>query len=96
MLPLEATFKGHISKVKLDIFHAIERPFRKVSKKHSFYSDFTKEFGLIVQQGDDFGQERKNIAPGPESILKNIDRFLDKWNSIQCKGWLILTNGFQQ
>ena len=49
-----------------------------------------------MRQGDDFGQERKNITSGSETIMKNIDRFLDKWNSIQYKGWFILTNGFQQ
>ena len=85
-----------MASVKLDIFHAIQRPFRKVSNKHPFYSDFTKEFGLIVRQGDEFGQERKNIMSGPESIMKNIDRFLDKWNTVQYKGWFTLTNGFQQ
>ena len=85
-----------MASVKLDIFHAIQRPLKKVSKKHPFYADFTKEFGLIVGQGDDFGQERKNITPGPKSIMKNIDRFLGKWNTIQYKGWFILTNGFKQ
>ena len=55
-----------------------------------------KECGLIVRQGDDFGQELKSVTPGPESIMQNIDRFLDKWNSIKYKDWFILTNGFQQ
>ena len=82
MLPVEATFKGHISKGIKDIFHAIKKPLKKVSKKHPFYSGFTKEFGSVVRQGDDFGQERKNVTPGSESIMKNIDRFLNKRNSI--------------
>ena len=53
-----------------------------------------------MRQGDGFEQKRKNITPEhytrAESIMKNIDIFLDKWNSIQYKGWFILTNGLRQ
>ena len=64
--------------------------------KHPFFLHFMTEFGLIVRQGHDFGQEGKSVTPEPESIMKNIETFLDRWNSIQYKGSFILTNCFQQ
>ena len=78
--------------MKLDIYHAIQRPLKKISKKHPYRSDFSKELGLIIRQGDDIGDQRKKMTPQPEEINKNIDRFLQKWEQIEYKGWFIVTD----
>ena len=43
------------AEVKLDLFHAIARLTKHMSKKHPLYSEAVREITLIFRQADDIG-----------------------------------------
>lgn len=80
------------SKVKLDLFHAVQRLTKHVSKKHPFYFEFVKEVGLIFRFSDDFGPIRTKQTPQPDVIAKNLDDFLKKWRDISFNNWKLMSS----
>ena len=56
--------------VKLDLFHAVQRITRRMSKKHPFYSQCTSDIKLLFRHPTDLGKNRKLITPKPMLTLK--------------------------
>ena len=67
--------------VKLDLFHAVQRITRTLSKKHPFFLQCICDLKLVFRQPCDLGQERKLPTPTCEVISKNLDTFLTKWET---------------
>jgi hypothetical protein len=72
--------------VKLDIFHAVQQLVRLIPKRSKYSSDMSKEYGLVFRQpGDvgDVGKRRSSPSPSPHVVLRNLENFRSKWNSIK-------------
>ncbi|CAB4030423.1 Hypothetical predicted protein [Paramuricea clavata] len=78
--------------IKLDIFHAVQRLVRKIPKRSKYSSDMAKEYGLVFRQPVDIGKERSSPSPPADVILRNLQKFCLKWESIQsAAGTNVLT-----
>jgi len=82
------------AEVKLDIFHAIQRLIKTISKKHSFCAEFSKRLGLIFRQPGDIEDQRKMKTPCPEQMISNLNEFIDDWKDVHFKGWNIINENF--
>ena len=76
--------------VKLDLFHAIQRVTKSLSKKHKYYHPCLKQLRLILRDRDegDIQQIRRKTTPTPDKILKNIDDFISTWEKVEFNGIL--------
>ena len=76
--------------VKLDLFHAIQRVTKSLSKKHKYYRPCLKHLRLILRDRDegDIQQIRRKTTPTPDKILKNIDDFISTWEKVEFNGIL--------
>ncbi|XP_057302830.1 uncharacterized protein LOC130636992 [Hydractinia symbiolongicarpus] len=80
--------------VKLDLFHAIQRLTKTLSKKHPFFHDVCREVGLIFRQANDLGTSRKKSTASIEQINNCLDCFVKKWQNINYNGWNIFNANF--
>lgn len=69
--------------VKLDLFHAIQRITRKVSKRSHIFQELCKDYSLVFRDQRDQASERKLPTPPPEEILRNLNNFISKWVSVK-------------
>ena len=81
---------GSCVSIKLDIFHAIQRLTRVLSKKHPLYYQILKDVKLIFRDPRDTGKERTLQTPDPKVLCERIDTFLAKWNEAEIQGSFIL------
>ena len=72
---------GNETEIKLDIFHAIQRVAKTMSKKHSLYSYCMNDLKLVFRQKEDQGDKRTKETPEVEELSRNLDQFLVKWKS---------------
>lgn len=77
-------------KVKLDIFHAVQRVVQKISKKHPFHSQCAKDFGQIFREEGDNGNKRTKPTPSSTKITSNLKTFLSRWESVVHYGKHVL------
>ena len=82
------------AEVKLDIFHAIQRLIKTISKKHSFRAEFSKRLGLIFRQPGGIEDQRKMETPCPEQMISNLNEFIEDWKDVHFKGWNIINENF--
>ena len=75
---IKKVFGLHVS-VKLDIFHAVQRITKTISKKHVHASQFLKELSLVFRSDGDCGDKRSSPTPPPEKLLENLDKLMTKW-----------------
>ncbi len=78
---LQDVFGSDIN-VKLDIFHAVQRISRTVSKKDKYYSQFLSELRMVFRMVGDVGATRKMTTPNVEVLLQNLDVFVNRWEKI--------------
>lgn len=78
----------------LDLFHAVQRVTRVLSKKHPLYSKCVNDFRLIFRVTGDNGIKRHfpTPSPAPEVLIENTDKFVAKWNIIQHDGLVLLNS----
>ena len=76
----KAIFSG--VEVKLDLFHAVQRFVKTLSKKDSKSFQISREFGLIFRDDGDFGSVRTKVTPSPEILNKHLNTFLESWNGL--------------
>ena len=81
---------GNDTIVKLDIFHAIQRITRVMSKKHLLFFTCMNDFKMIFRKPSDIGQKRTMSTPTSEQILVNIENFVTKWKNAEHNGHKIL------
>ncbi len=78
--------------VKLDIFHAVQRLVRLIPKRSKYSSDMSKEYGLVFRQPGDVGKQRSSPSPSPQVVLRNLEKFCSKWDSVKTSsGTSVLT-----
>ncbi len=67
--------------VKLDLFHAVQRITKTISKRHPFFHRCMADLKLVFRDPNDLGQIRQLHTPKSEIIEKNLDEFVEKWES---------------
>lgn len=77
---------GTETSVKLDVFHAIQRTTRTVSKRHKYCQSFVNDLRLVLRERGDSEVKRKSPTPSPEKIKLNLDTFYDKWKDVKDSG----------
>ena len=77
---LQEMFGEHL--VKLDVFHAVQRVSKALSKKHPYFCNFLQDFRLVFRSKGDNGPQRTKPTPGQEILQTNLDFFLKKWLGI--------------
>ena len=78
---LRQIFGTHV--VKLDVFHAVQRITRAISKKHTFYYECIKDLRMVFRYPTDIGTKRTMETPEPSHILSNLDNFVAKWKNLK-------------
>ena len=68
--------------VKLDLFHAVQRFVKTISKRNPYHRAISKDYGLIFRDPKDLGEKRTMPTPDPSVILHNLDQFLSKWKDL--------------
>lgn len=69
--------------MKLDLYHACQRVCKTVSHvNHPLAGSFRKEFGLIFREDNDLGETRLRKTPSAEKIMENLNRFINRWNTL--------------
>ena len=88
---LEGIFSSKTA-VKLDVFHAVQRVTRAMSKKHMFFHTCVKDLRMIFRHPTDIGMKRALDTPEPHHMLQNMYNFVAKWRNMQSNGHKILTD----
>ena len=73
---------GYNITVKLDLFHAIQRITKTLSKKHSHYHQCIQDLRLVFRCKGDYEISRLSNTPSIEIIQKNMENFVLKWEKI--------------
>ena len=68
--------------VKLDLFHAVQRKTRTLSKKHTLTQCCTHELCLVFRCDGDSGKKRVSATPSPEALLAKLELFIAKWQNM--------------
>ena len=68
--------------IHLDLFHAVQRITRTLSKRHTNYYPCISELKLVFREIGDIGLERKLSTPSPQILTDNIDKFASKWSTV--------------
>ena len=82
---------GTGTSVKLDIFHAVQRITRAMSKKHVFFHTCMNDFRMVFRHTNDIGRVRNNNTPECKFIQTNLNNFVRKWKDVEHNGYKILT-----
>ncbi len=67
--------------VKLDLFHAVQRITKTVSKRHPFLHQCMADLKLVFRDSNDLVKVRQLPTPDSETIGKNLDDFVKKWEA---------------
>lgn len=65
--------------VKLDLFHAVQRTTRTLSRKHALTRQCMEDFRLVFRCDGDSGINRLSATPSPDQISSKLDVFVAKW-----------------
>ena len=77
--------------IKLDLFHAVQRFVKTLSKRNPYHRAVSRDYGLIFRDPKDHGERRTMPTPEPSVILHNLDQFLSKWKDFTHEGKQIIT-----
>ena len=92
---IHETFGPNVN-VRLDLFHAVQRITKTISKQHHFYSDCVHDLSNVFRWDDNIGKnKRKKPTPDSSTLLRNLDRFSEKWRYISFWG-SFLRESFQE
>ena len=69
--------------VKLDLFHAVQRITRSMSKQHTFFLSCVHDFKMSLRNPVDLGKRRTMHTPDSTVINRNIDQFMSAWSRVQ-------------
>lgn len=67
------------AKIKLDLFHAVQRVIRTFPKGSQWSKQVSTEFGLIFRVDGDCGESRNFPTPEPDILERNLDNFIKRW-----------------
>lgn len=68
--------------MKLDLFHAVQRITRTLSKKEKFYKQLISELRMVFRNAGDIGIKRMLPTPDTETILVNLENFIARWKEL--------------
>ena len=74
---LKAIFGNEII-VKLDLFHAVQRVTRVLSKKHILFLPCVNDFKMVFRELGDIGVSRKSATPDSGQMLANLENYVTK------------------
>ena len=77
--------------VKLDLFHAVKRISDKIPKRYPLRNDCMRELSTVFRDPQDRGESRLMDTPGPSILIGQLNRFLQKWDKVEYKGWRVLS-----
>ena len=80
------TVFGPTVSVKLDLFHAVQRITRTLSRKHALARQCIEELRLVFRSKGDSGKERLSQTPSVPIISENFDAFAAKWKNVADDG----------
>ena len=86
---LDSLFPG--TPTKLDLFHAVQRFVKILSKRNTYHHAVSRDYGLILRNPKDLGERRTMPTPEPSVILHNLDQFLSNWEDFTHEGKQIIT-----
>ena len=69
--------------VKLDLFHAVQRVSRAMSKQHTLYFPCVRDFTMTLRNSADKGKRRTMHTPDIDVIEHNIQQFLTIWSKTE-------------
>ena len=81
---------GDNAKLKLDLFHAIQRIGKKMPKRHPLFSLCMVDLKLAFRKPSDLGHSRSSDTPDAQTILANLNSFTKKWIPCEVGGWKII------
>ena len=81
---------GDNAKLKLDLFHAIQRIGKKMPKRHPLFSLCMVDLKLVFRKPTDLGHSRSSDTPDAQTILANLNSFTKKWIPCEVGGWKII------
>ena len=81
---LQEYFGQNIS-VKLDIFHAVQRITRVLSKRHPLYTQIVKGIKVLFRDPKDTGKDRTLPTPTSEILGKNLMLLLLCGKELKCR-----------
>ena len=87
---LQEIFGENIS-VKLDVFHAVQRVSRAMSKKHLLFYACIHDFRMVFRDPSDICKKRTMNTPDEVKMMNNMDNFMVKWQNAEHDGRKILT-----
>ena len=83
--------------VKLDLFHAVQRFVKTISKHNPFFREVSNDYGLVFRDNRDLGDKRTMDTPHCNVLLANLERFLLKWKNVKWKDTPVISpKGTQQ
>ena len=88
---IQETFGVHVL-VKLDIFHAVSRLARAMSKKHPLYWRSLQDFRLVFRSSGDNGPKRMLPTPSGDVLMLNLKAFISKWSKVEFDGSSVLNS----
>ena len=68
--------------VKLDLFHAVQRISRTLSKNDKYYSQFLSELRMMFRFPGDLSKNRSMPTPTTSVLLENYQAFCERWKGI--------------
>lgn len=77
---------GPTCKVKLDIFHAVQRVLQKIPKKHPFHAQCAMDLGQVFRHEGDNGTKRTKPTLSFAKVLANLNSFVSWWESVVYDG----------
>lgn len=83
---------GNDTLVKLDVFHAVQRITRAMSKRHAFFHSCMHDVRMLFRNPTDIGKKRTMSTPDSTLMLSNLDNFVLKWKNVEHNGRKILTD----
>ena len=75
------TVFGLETNVKLDLFHAIQRITKTLSRKHPMYHQCLFSLRQVFREFGDSGEHRITETPSTETLMQKLSDFCSKWNT---------------
>ena len=87
---------GNETDVYLDLFHAVQRVSRVLSRKHPLYMACISDLRTVFRSPGDIGVDRCKPTPSSEILIKNLEAFEKKWNDLYYEEKPVLTNAAKE
>lgn len=68
--------------VKLNVFHAVQRISKTLSRANPISNAFLKEFTQIFRRDDDQGPIRTKNTPDQKQLENNLNSFIERWVNV--------------